>query len=222
MPDRTTASCVISGVVALFLAYWLLDEIAVLRNAALYSGEFNHEYLSASYYIDSMLIAEAVCRISTDGEHNLSLVSLLLMVALSAVIGCLIAPFVTAFPPIVIFLLRILCPEALCYPRPYRRAARVLDVYELLSVARAVLCFLVVASGLALNVEVSGMDGIMTCFVLGCLIIVAVYIFRIRGRRGDVPFLRHIASGLFHCSLMTTCLALVLMLPFSSIADLFW
>lgn len=221
LPDRATMSCAISGAVALLFAICLFDESVVLQSAVLYSGEFKHEYLKASYYIDSMLVSEAVCRIIADDGRALSLVSRLLTVTLSAVIGCLIAPFITAFPPVVVFLLRILCPEALCYPRPYRRAVRVIDAYELLSVIRATLCFLVVASGLALNVKMSGMNGVMNCFVLGCLVIVTVYVFRIRGSCGDVPLLRRAASGLFHCSLMTTCLALVLMLPFSSIAD-FW
>ena len=215
--DRSTLACVASGAVACVLASLLIGHSDFARSVAFLSYSIPQGgWVTLSCCLTAMLIAECICRVVAGAKRRLPFPVFFVIAALAAILGSVVAPLFATFPPVAMLLIRILCPEQLYYPRPYKKQPPI-TLYELFNIVR--LAFFVLVFSIVLLSASSGFSNMAsTELVYGGFVIAFFFLWRMQKRRGYVAGGRFVASSVFRCLWMFGWLALFLIVRFSILA----
>lgn len=215
--DRSTLACVASGAVACVLASLLIERCDFARSVAFLSYSIPQVgWVALSCCLTAMLIAECICRVVAGARRCLPFPVFLIIAALAAIFGSVASPLFATFPPVAMLLFRILCPEQLYYPRPYKKQPPI-TLYELFNIVR--LAFFVLVFSIVILSASSGFSNMAsTELVYGGFVIAIFFLWRMQKRRGYVAGGRFVASSVFRCLWMFGWLALFLIVRFSILA----
>lgn len=173
-------------------------------------------WVTLSCCLTAMLIAECICRAVVGTRRRLPFPVFLVVAALAAIFGSVASPLFATFPPVAMLLFRILCPEQLYYPRPYKKQPPI-TLYELFNIVR--LAFFVLVFSIVLLSASSGFSNMASSELFyGGFVIAFLFLWRMQKRRGYVAGGRFVASSVFRCLWMFGWLALFLIVRFSILA----
>lgn len=215
--DRSTLACVASGVAACSLASLLIEHSDFARSVAFLSYSIPQGgWVTLSCCLTAMLIAECICRVVAGAKRHLPFLVFFVVAVLAAILGSVAAPLFATFPPVAMLLIRILCPEQLYYPRPYKKQPPI-TLYELFNIVRLAF-FALVFSIVLLSVSSGSTNMASSELVYGGFVIAFLFLWRMRKRWGYVAEGRFVASSVFRCLWMFGWLALFLIVRFSILA----
>lgn len=178
-----------SALLASYLLLWSPEHAAISHWAfplTVFSEGFQVVLCVEGAFLGGMLAFRAI------GVSMRGSIGMVAALVFSVLFGCGVSPFVASFPPLVAFLCRVGCPEALYYPRPYSAGCSVgRNVHSFLE-AMIACCALGVLSlsmfGEAFfSMRAWGYSAVALWVLCATFVAVALLLLCMRKRQGNLP-----------------------------------